>query len=324
MLVTQSGCYYGHLGVGQAKLLWAREPVDQLLADPSIDPKLRARLERVAQARAFAKEIGLEVGEQYTSYVPWPDDRIVTSVIATEAGSIESSPFRFPIVGEVPYKGFFDRDRAKREADQLRERGMDVCVSGIRAYSTLGWFDDPLTAPMLETSDDRLFETVIHELVHATVFVKSQPDFNEGAANFIGEEATVAFFARDTAATVDPRARIDDDRRISLALMALRDEVAALYEQPLDEDARRQQRTALETAARARFAALPLTGRDATRFAERARINDACLAIQGTYVADTPQYREVLERLGGDLSAFVTRLREAADADDPRASFFAP
>ncbi len=325
--MTQSGCYYGHLGVGQAKLMWARESVDQLLTDPELDPKLRARLERVTDARAFAKEIGLEVGEQYTSYVPWPDDRIVTSVIATEAGSIEPSPFRFPIVGEVPYKGFFDRERAEHEAEGLRERGMDVCVSGIRAYSTLGWFDDPLTAPMVEVREDRLFETVVHELVHATVFVKSQPDFNEGAANFIGEEATVAFYARDAASTIDPRARIDDDRKISLALMALRDEVAALYAQYLEEEGeeeRARQRAALETAARARFAALPLVARDAAHFAERARINDACLAIQGTYVADSPMYRQVFEHLGRDLSAFVARLREAADADDPRATFFAP
>ncbi len=322
VLGSQTGCYYGHLAVGQSKLMWARESVDTLLADPELDSELRARLELVSEARAFARDIGLEVGEQYTSYVAWPENYIVTNLVATEPGSIEPKPFRFPIVGEVPYKGFFDRERAEAEAEELSARGMDVCVSGIRAYSTLGWFDDPLTSPMLNTSVDRLFETVVHELVHATVFVKSQPDFNEGAANFIGEAAAVAYFAADD--EVDPRPRIDDDRIVSLALMEVRDEVAALYEEELEAAAREQRRGEIDERARERLAALPLSVRDAARLAERARINDACLAIRGTYVADTESYRTVFDRLGGDLPGFVARLREAADANDPRAWFFAP
>ncbi len=325
LLMSQTGCYYGHLAVGQAKLLWARESVGDLLADPDLDARLRARLELVEQARTFAAQLGLELAGQYTSYVPWPHDRIVTSLIATEPGSIEPANFYFPIVGEVPYKGFFDRARAEREADTLRAEGKDVCVSRISAFSTLGWFDDPLTAPMLDTSDDRLVETVIHELVHATVFVRSQPDFNEGAANFIGEEAVAVFYADRTGEDhSDPRARIEDDRLLASALMALRDRVDALYEEELPDPARRQQRIALEARGREALAALPLTTRSAERFAQRARINDACLAIQGTYVADTPKHSRVLETLGGDLTAFIERLREAAEQDDPRAFFFAP
>lgn len=324
-MFVQTGCYYGHLAVGQTKLMLARESIDDLLEDPELDAELRARLDVVGEARAFAQQIGLEVGQQYTSFVDWPDDRIVTSVIATEAGSIQPAPFRFPIVGEVPYKGFFDRERAAAEAEALRERGMDVCVSGIRAYSTLGWFDDPLTSPMLEGPPDRLFETVVHELVHATVFVKSQPDFNEGAANFIGEEAVVAYYTRQPQRGIDPRTRIEDDRVVSLALMDVRDQVEALYAQDLAADERERRRNEIERAARERLAALPLSsGRDAAQLAERARINDACLAITGTYVADTPKYREVYERLGRDLGGFVARLIQAAEADDPRAAFFAP
>jgi len=311
-------------------LLWAREPVEVLLEDPELEPTLRARFELVAEARAFANEIGLEVGKQYTSYVDWPEDRIVTNVVATAAGSIEPVPFHFPIIGEAPYKGFFDPERARAEAERLRARGMDVCVTGTRAYSTLGWFDDPLTSPMLATGEDRLFETVVHELVHATVFVRSQPDFNEGAANFVGEEAVVAYFARGPRSgggaepVVDPRKRLADERVISRAMMEIRDEVAALYRTSLDEAERTRRRADLEIGARARLAALPLQVADARRLSEGARINDACLAIRGTYVADSERYREVLMRLDGDLSLFVARLREVAEADDPSAAFFAP
>lgn len=327
-MFCSTGCYYGHLAVGQAKLLLAREPVDQLLANPETDPELREKLVLVEHARAFAAGLGLEVDGQYTSYVPWPSDRIVTSVIATRAGEISPTNFRFPIVGEVPYKGFFDPELAEEEAEGLRAKGMDVCVSPVRAYSTLGWFDDPLTAPMLDASDARLVETVIHELVHATVFVNSQPDFNEGAANFIGEEAAVLFFAAPGKAvdTADEsvRARIDDDRKIAAAFMSLRADVEALYALDLDTAEREQRRGELEVAGREHLAGLDLGSRSATRLSDVARINDACLAIQGTYVADTPSYREVFERLEGDLVAFISRLRDVADASDPRETFFAP
>lgn len=338
-----TGCYYGHLAVGQTKLLLARQSVDSVLNDPNTDAELRAKLEAVEQARAFASDLGLEVDGQYTSYVPWQSDRIVTSIIATRPGEIAPANFKFPIVGEVPYKGFFDKSLAEELAASLRAEGMDVCVGAIRAYSTLGWFDDPLTEPMLDTTVDRLVETVIHELVHATVFLSSQPDFNEGTANFIGEEATVLFYTqrdrqRETQSdralensddatapnAANIRARIDDERLVARTLMTLRDEVEALYGEDLAADERMAQRTALETSSRTRLAELPLTTRDPSRLSEHARLNDACLGIQGTYVADTPQHQVVLDSLNGDLLRFIARLREVADSDDPRATFFAP
>ncbi len=340
LLLSSTGCYYGHLAVGQAKLLLARQSIEQLLAEPDTDPELRAKLEVVREARAFAIELGLDVQGQYTSYVPWPHDRIITSIIATKPGEIEPTNFHFPVVGEVPYKGFFDRERAEREAAQLRATGMDVCVSAISAYSTLGWFNDPLTAPMLRSSEERLVETVIHELVHATVFVKSQPDFNEGVANFIGEEATVLFYTRAAQAVrdnslvqddtlvreeaVDPRARVDDDRLIAHALMSLREDIVQLYAMDLPEAGRAMRRDALDSSGRERLANLELTSRSATRLSERARINDACLAIQGTYLADIPEHRALLDTLDGSLARFIERLREAAGHEDPRAAFFTP
>ena len=333
-LTTGLGCYYGHLALGQARVLLARESIDRVLADPETPVELRSRLALVQRARAFAQELGLTVGGQYTSYVPWPGDRMVTSVVATEPGEVEAAGFDFPIVGHVPYKGFFDADAARAEADDLRARGLDVCVSAIDAYSTLGWLDDPLTAPMLRRSNASLVETVIHELVHATVFVKSEPDFNEGAANFIGQEARVRFFAAnggsesgdggppavDVAAA--ERARVRDDRILAAALVDIRAAVAALYAEALGSDERAARRQALEQAARERLAALPLETLDAQSIAERARLNDACLALQGAYAVDLERHMRVLESLDRSLPAFVARLRAAAEADDPRAMFF--
>ncbi|MCZ6782666.1 MAG: aminopeptidase [Proteobacteria bacterium] len=325
-----SGCYYGHLGVGQTRLLLARESVKELLADPDTPDALHRRLLLVGDVRAFAAELGLDVRGQYTSYVPWPGDRVVTTVVATRPGEVEARSFRFPIVGEVPYKGFFDLERAQDEAAQLRAEGLDVCLVPVAAYSTLGWMDDPVTEPMLRSSDGELVETLIHELVHATVFVESEPDFNEGVASFIGEEGVVRFYTareesparKDEGEARRQRVRVTDNRAVSGVLLAFRRDVAALYDDGLEPELQRDGRAALETEAREALAKLPLRTRDAGRIAREARLGNACLAIRGTYAADTPRHADLLAKMDWDLSAFVARLREVADADDPRSAFF--
>lgn len=307
---------------GQIRLLRAREPIDVLLADPDTPAGLRERLAVVNAVRAYASGLGLDVDGNYTSYVPWPGDRIVTTVVATEAGSVEPAGFWFPLVGTLPYKGFFDAERAEAEAERLRGKGLDVCVVPVSAYSTLGWFEDPLTAPMLQADEGRLVETLLHELVHATVFVPEQVDFNEGVATFVGEEASVRFYEmqRTESDATERRLAVADARRFDAAVLALRRRVETLYlEEPEgpDRDAQREQ---AEAQTRAAIAKLGFETRDAAELAEAARLNDACLALSATYTADLPDYEALLAGLGGDLAAFVGRLREAAETDDPRAS----
>ena len=312
------GCYYGHLASGQLRLVWARQPVEEVLSAPDTPERLREQFALVERTRNFATELGLEVGEQYTSYVAWPGDRIVTTVVAARPGEVEPAGFHFPIVGEVPYKGFFDERAAEEEARSLREQGLDVCVVAVSAYSTLGWMDDPITSPMLQRDDARLVETLFHELVHATVFVPSEPEFNEGVARFIGQEAAARFYDDR-----DSRVRVSEDRQIAAEVLTFRERVAALYRDsrvPGDATARR---AALERDLRARLAELPLATRDARQVAEQARLNDACLALSGTYAADDAHHERLLESLDGDLTLFIARLREAANHEKPRAHFFA-
>jgi len=313
----QSGCYYMHLASGQWRVLRASRSIDDVLEDPATDPTLRSRLELVLEARAFAAELGLEVGDQYTSYVPWPDDRIVTSLVATRPGEIEPAGFRFPIVGEVPYKGFFERERAEAEAEALRTQGLDVCILAIPAYSTLGWFADPVTDPMLGFGEHYLVETVIHELVHATVFFADAAEFNEGIASFIGQEGAVRFYAR-VGEGDELRAEVEDRRRVDETLLALREEIGALYAATEPGAERDRRRAALEAEARARLAALPLEVVEAPVVAAAARLNDACLSIAATYASDIPAYVERLSSLDGSLPAFIALARSVEDADDPR------
>jgi predicted aminopeptidase len=235
--------------------------------------------------------------------------------VATRPGEVEAAGFHFPLVGRVPYKGFFEIESAEHEAERLRADGLDVCVLPVRAYSTLGWFDDPLTTPMLEQPGGALTETVVHELVHSTVFVTSQPEFNEGVARFIGQEASVRLGASD-------RQRVDDDRLVAQALLTFQRRVAELYDGESDEAKRNATRRQLEAELRSHVAGLALVGRDPAALAATLRLNDACLAARGTYAQDAGRHEHILEALDGDLQAFVRRLRESAEQTDPRAAFF--
>ncbi len=317
------GCYYTHLASGQLRVMMARQPIEDVRTDPDTPDRLREQLALVERTRSFATELGLEVGGRYTSYVDWPGDRIVTTIVAAKPGEVEAAGFHFPLVGDVPYKGFFNIEAAEDEAQALREEGLDVCVVPVTAYSTLGWMDDPVTAPMLRRGDARLVETLLHELVHTTVFVRSQPEFNEGVARFIGQEAAVRFHAvvglDDGAAS---RTRVSEDRQIAAEILAFRERVAALYDRTDEPGEARPERDAMERTFRQRLAALPLTSREPATLAAHARLNDACLALSGTYSADDTRHERLLGELDGDLARFIERLRKAAEAEDPRADFF--
>lgn len=321
-----SGCYLGHVAAGQARLLWARQPIDSLVHDPHTPSDLRKRLERVLAVRTYADRLGLEVQGRYRHYAPWPGDHVVTTVVATRPGEVEAAGFWFPIVGRVPYKGYFDGERAQHEASRLRASGLDVCAVPVRAYSTLGWFDDPVTGPMLRLSDGALVETLLHELVHATAFVASDADFNEGVASFVGEEARVRFFAETEgeAAAQRERAQVETQRRVRAVLLELRQAVESLYAEEGSQSAQAARRNELEDTARARIAERLGASEAAAASAANLRLNDACLALTATYAADTACYAAFLEASDGDLPGFVARLRESTDGDDPRSALLGP
>lgn len=302
--------------------LWQRQvSVDQVLRDPDFDPEQREALAAIPTLRDYAQALGLEAGDQYRHFVPEPRDRILTNLVATRPGEVRAHGFRFPLVGRVPYKAFFERERAEREAARLRTQGFDVCVSGVPAYSTLGWFDDPVTAPMLAYGPGVLAEMVIHEWVHATFYVAGDAGFNEGVATFIGQEGAIDYFEtrHGSEAAGRERARVDDEREIARTIAGARDRIKTLYQSAggPERDAVRAQ---IHSETRAALAGTAFATRDSDRVAARVRLSDACLALASTYEADLARYRGRLDALGGDLSAFVERARAAAKSATPRAT----
>jgi predicted aminopeptidase len=281
----------------------------------------------VSDVRQFASKLGLDVGAQYTSYAPWPGDRIVTALVATRPGEVEPYEFWFPLVGHVPYKGYFDLQRAEQDAREMEAQGFATCLSAVPAYSTLGWFEDPVTGPMLRGEEADLVETLIHELVHHTVYARNAADFDEGIATFVGQEGMVRFFeTRDgpaSASAARARALVADDRATSAALEETRGRVEQLYRAEPAGPQRQAARNTIEADARIAIAGLPLTTQDPLALAREIRLGDACLALEGTYTRDLAQYAEALSR-AGDLPEFIVRAKQAALSAEPRQALLDP
>jgi predicted aminopeptidase len=181
-----SGCYTLKQGAAMLGYLGKAVPLEELSGQNAAENDRRFA-ERVADIRRFAmEELGLKESKNYTRYVVIDRAYLAAVVSACVSDSFTRHEWRFPVVGTVPYKGFFDPEDARKEAAKLRAKGLDVWVRGVDAFSTLGWFKDPLYSYMKEYSAYVLADLIIHELLHATVFVKGQVQFNEQLAEFVG------------------------------------------------------------------------------------------------------------------------------------------
>ncbi|MCB1307966.1 MAG: aminopeptidase [Leptospiraceae bacterium] len=186
--------YLIRAGYGQMEILWNRRPIAEVLKDDNTPVEIQKRLEHVERVRAFAAErLGLDVRETYTTYTDINREAAAWNVSASRPLAFQPKTWWFPIVGTVPYLGFFDRPRAEAEAESLRQDGWDVIVSDVAAYSTLGWFNDPLLSSQMSYSESYLTSLVIHESAHATIWFPGDVSFNESFASFVEREGARQF-----------------------------------------------------------------------------------------------------------------------------------
>jgi predicted aminopeptidase len=191
------GCspvYVFQAAYNQSKILLGRRQIEKVIADPETPSSDREKLEVVLQARAFGTTIGLNTGKSFTSYTDIGQDTLAWVVVASRRDSFSLYTWWFPIVGTVPYKGFFSEEDAKSQASTLEGQGYESSVRGTEAFSTLGWFNDPVLSTTLKNPPVRIANTVLHESVHATVWIPGNVAFNESLANFVGGQAAVEFF----------------------------------------------------------------------------------------------------------------------------------
>ena len=193
--ITPTGCYISRAAYEEVRILSRREPIEKLVADPATEPILRAKLGLVQEARRFAIDsLALAARKSFTAYSQLDRDTLVLVVSAAYRDRLERKTWWFPVVGRFPYKGFFDFPGAMRTAESLRAEGFDVTVGPSSAFSTLGWFNDPLVSTTVKADSITLVNTIIHELLHNTFFAKGQVSFNESFATFVGGRGAEHFF----------------------------------------------------------------------------------------------------------------------------------
>lgn len=319
-----AGCsptYVLRAGYEEAKILWRREPISAVLARPDLEPDVRRKLELVLDARRYADSLGLEVGGSFTtlSYVDGPTMLYVLT--ATPRTSLAPHTWWFPIVGRVPYKGFFDRADADAEAERLMARGLDTSIRGAAAFSTLGWFDDPLLRHQLVADEAALVNLVLHETYHNTFYAKGAhaTAFNESLATFVGHRAAIDFFAArpdDAALATLARVAWEDERVFATFVQTLGSRLRALYAEA-DEATALAGRERLYAEAQAAFPALPLQGTRFEKF-DDVRLNNAVLLQSLLYTTDLDVFEGIAARLGGVRPALdFIEAAARGEPDDP-------
>ncbi len=314
LLAGCSPLYVLQAAYGEAKILWRREPFAAVLARDDLDPDWRRKIVLVEEVRAFATDLGLDVGGSFgsLSYVDAEDTVFV--VTAAKRTALEPYVWWFPIVGHLPYKGFFDRERAKQEAGRIEAEGYDTLVRPAAAFSTLGWFDDPLLRHLLESDDVFLVDLVLHETYHRTFFLKGAGAsvFNESVASFVGHRGALEFFATrggDATLLREAEARWADARRFATFMRGLVARLEALYA-GTDTAHILVAREAVFAEARAEFEALPFEGKRYTGFTDR-RLDNALVLHYRMYASELDVFEQLWQDAGG-LRPALDRIEAAA------------
>lgn len=319
LALALGGCGVGYVaraGYEEARILWRREPISALLARPDLDSALRRKLELVEPVRRYAGDrLGLHVGGSYTSVATVDADQVVHVVTAAPRTRLQPVTWWFPVVGRVPYRGYFDEADARRFAAELEREGDDTMVRPALAFSTLGWFDDPLLSTMLRDDEAELADTIIHELTHATRYVPGQVAFNESLAMFVGLCGAARFFRDrgDAERAAHLADRWADAQTFSTALAEVTARLQTAYQEPLAEPARQ----ALFAALQADVAARPWRTQEYAGF-WRHPINNAVIVHDRLYADRLPLFAAALACHGGDLRGTLDAILAGLDQhDDP-------
>ena len=324
-----NGCGVGHLwhlAKGQADLLWQRRPVQEALQDERLSDAQRDKIRLVLKARAFGIEhLGLHDSATYTTFVHLDRPFVSYNLTAAPVDAIEPYVWRYPVVGRMPYQGFFSKDAALAAQRELQQRGYDTYLRGVRAYSTLGYFADPILSSMLSYPDGALIETVLHEMLHQTVWIKGHVSFNESLAGFVGRKGAEAYLAHhdgvDSPAYRDYLDRRADANLLRVHLQQLIARLQELYQEPVSREAKLQRRQILFDEAAATYSALFSRMKTDTyrRFFEGRTLNNAVLLSFRVYNRDTAFFDDALVAHDGDLRRAIAYFKTLRARDLPGA-----
>ena len=314
--------YYVHLAHGQGRILLHSQAVDELLAEPSTPLEVREVLESVEEVRRFGRErVGLTASKGYTHYFDTGGGPVAWNVSASPDYRFEPFLWWFPIVGELPYKGYFDGGLARAERDRLRAEGYDAILRPVSAYSTLGYLEDPVLSTMTGYSEDRLAELILHELTHSDIYAEGHADYNESAATFVGRAGALRYLAErhgsDSQQVRRALRRRRQAERFTGFVRGVASRLDSLYTSGSSRDQILRKRRAIFAQARRDFRKARAdfgSGYDGFLDWEP---NNALLLSYRRYHSRSADFEAVLARFGGELPAAVAALAACAHTDDP-------
>lgn len=314
-----SGCYYGQAIKGHLSLMGKRQSAQSIIEDESRDPVLRGRLQTALDARHFASaELGLPDNKSYTHYADLEGQPPVWIVVAAPALSLDPKIWCYPFAGCVSYRGYFKQDAALRHARKLEsEESLDTAVTAGAAYSTLGWFADPLLSNMLNYPDADLAGLIFHELAHQLLYVKGDTTFNESFATAV-ERIGVERWLRQrnqSDALSQWQARGERRRQFNQLLMSTREDLLAVYGSEQDDGWKKQQKAARLEQLSEEYESLKRSWDNDPRydgFFSRPP-NNADFALLATYEGAVPAFMRLYAESGKDLSTFYARVRALAE-----------
>lgn len=310
--------YLGAAAQAQAQMLWLRQPIDEVLARGELSEAHAERLGQVDRIKGFGAKIGLAHTDNYSRIsLGW--DHTIYNVTGSEPLAFEPVVFWFPVVGSFPYLGFFDRDQASAHASGLQRQGKDVWVRTAGAYSTLGWFEDPILPHMLDWDEYSLAGTLLHELAHATLWVPGSVQFNESFANFVGDEAAMAYlidtYGEDHELVAEARARVVDRERWREVMHGVYSDLEAVYaDSQLSDSEKRRAKREIFGAVPLRLAKADLRRPERwIAWSRRTTWNNSRMLQFRTYNNSLASFRALWESNDEDLGRFLDAIREVGE-----------
>jgi len=312
---------------GQLLLLMDRVPIEKVLKRKDLDPETRAKLELILDVKKYSEEkIGLVRNKSYTIYRELDRETVTWNLTACPKLSLTPLKWEFPVVGEVPYLGFFKKEDALKKEAELEAQGYDVYVRRADAYSMLGIVSDPVYTPMLKWNNYELVNTVIHELTHGTVWAKGYPEFNENFALFVGNQGALDYcsekFGKDSEEVKYGIGSSQDDYTFYLYITALGDELKALYSRSdISDEEKLKLKAEIFEKTKKDFEEnwMPrMKTQDYAGWTKR-KLNNATVAGRLVYYHDLSLYQRVYEKQGSDLKKMVEFVKEvvAKNTGDP-------
>ncbi|NLX13906.1 MAG: aminopeptidase [Phycisphaerales bacterium] len=313
--------------IGQLRLLQAAVPIETALDDPNLTQEQRDKLLFVVRVRDYAEEvIGLNVGASYRKFVKVEDDTLAWNLSASRKDAFEPYYWRIPVVGMIPYLGYFTLDYSKAERDRLVEQGYDTVIYELDAYSTLGLLPDPVTSALLKRGLLQLADTIMHECLHNTIWREGDTNFNETMALFVGRAAAVEYlaheFGEDSALVIEATQHYEDDLVFRNFLDELRADLNTIYTSDRPSEEKIQARKPILEDAGDRFIreALPLMhDQESFQIYANFTFNNAFLLLYVRYGEELGLFEAVHEQTGRNWGQTLDIFRAAAVAPDPYA-----